>query len=271
MKKTTIQDTIYTWLLSQRAATLQEISEFYKHAIGEPNQTKYIYDKFITPLLKQEKLARARRGIYVPIDPVTSKPSTEKIIIASKIKPDYYLGYHTAMEYYGSAYSEHTQTYICVQPRNRFKEFQFDGVSFKAVYVTDTKTDIIIKSYRNHEIKVCSKERLLIECIEKPDNSGGWEETLKSIHSLSGLDYTNVMKWVDIKDRQVLMRKTGYILELLKENSVYHRHLPEAILEKIESKVKGQPQYLIKGNPGPLNKKWMLYIPEGFTENLRGV
>lgn len=271
MKKTTIQDNIYSWILGQRAATLNEISEYYKQTVGELNQIKYVYDKFITPMLKQEKIVRARRGLYVPIDPVSGKPSTDKFIIASKIKPDYYLGYHTALEFYGSAYSVHTQTYVCVKPRNRFKEFQFNGVSFKPVYVNDTKTDTIKTGYRNHKIKVCSKERLLIECIGKPDYSGGWEETLKSIHSLGGLDYTNVMKWVNIKDQQILTRKTGYILELLKENSIYHRHLPETILDKIEDKVKGQPMYLINKSSGPLYKKWMLYIPERFEENLRGI
>jgi hypothetical protein len=39
----------------------------------------------------------------------------------------------------------------------------------------------------------------------------------------------------------------------------------------MEVEIKGSPKYLIRGKKGGLNRRWNLYIPEVFEEQLRGI
>jgi len=261
------QEDLYNWLLKRNTATNREITDQF----NDTKDAKYVYIKYINPLLKQGKLDRIRRGLYTAIDPITNKPVAEPVIVASKIRTPYYLGYHTALTLHGSAYSTRTQTQICIPPEKRFREFTYNGNTYTPIYTQDTQTNIQTINHRGHKIKVCGKERLLIELVENPQNVGGWEQTLKSLETLGGIEYQKIPDILEKKKTQILIRKTGYILTLLKQHSIYHRHLPEQVTNRIQNMIQGQPEYLEKNQPGPLNKQWMLYIPEGFTEHLRGI
>lgn len=264
-KKNT-QITVYNWILKQNTVTNKEIAKHIKN-----KDEKYVYIKYINPLLKSGKIERIRRGLYTAIDPVTEHPIADPIIVASKLRTPYYLGYHTALTLYGSAYSTRNQTHTCIKPENQFRAFTYNGTTYTPLYTRDIETNIQTINHRGHKVRVCGKERLLIELVETPQYIGGWEQTLKSLETLGGVEYTKIPEILEKKNTQILTRKTGYILTLLKQHSIYHRHLPEQVTQRIQEMVRGQPEYLEKNRKGPLDKQWMLYIPENFTEYLRGI
>ncbi|MCK4583456.1 hypothetical protein KAU18_09100 [Candidatus Bathyarchaeota archaeon] len=261
------QDTLSHWMLKQNTVTNKEIISQFKNRVD----AKYIYIKYLNPLLRQGKIDRVRRGLYTAIDPLSGKPVADPIIVASKLRPEYYLGYYPALRVHGTTYSYRAQTHVCVKPRHRFREFSYLGNTYIPVYTQDTWTNIQTVDYRGHPIRVCGKERLLVECIDNPGRVGGWEQTLKSFESLGGVDYDEVVRLLELRANQTLTRKTGYVLELLQRNSVFHRHLPYETLQRIEGMVHGQPQYMEKGRSGPLNERWMLYVSPGFADYLRGI
>ena len=268
MSKTNIAET-YSWLLQENVATIEEITRSQDQ--HEERTSKYVYDKILAPLLKSGKIDRVRRGLYTAIDPLTDQPVADPVVVASKLRTPYYLGYYTALVIYGSAYSTRNEAHVCVKPKNRFKEFTYKNITYTPIYTRDTETNIQEINYRGHEIRVCGKERLLIELVENPSYIGGWEQTLKSLGTLGGLNYEKIPGILEEKDTQILIRRTGYVLELLKENSIYHRHYPEQVSEKIHQMVKGQPEYMKEDKTGPLNKRWMLYISPDFDNYLRGI
>ena len=61
------------------------------------------------------------------------------------------------------------------------------------------------------------------------------------------------------------------MLESLKEASVFYRHLDDAVLSRIEAHVIGNARYLVSGLKGDLNERWLLYVPPGFEQHLRGI
>jgi len=261
------QETLHQWILRRNTVTSRELTAQFNNQ-ADP---KYVYTKYLNPLLRQGKIDRIRRGLYTAIDPLTGRPAADPIIVASKLRPEYYLGYHTALKIHGVAYSHRAQTHICVKPGQRFKEFQYMGNTYTPINTRDTTTNIQTISHMGHPIQVCGKERLLIECIDNPHHVGGWEQTLKSLEGLGGIDYERVVELLEQRNSQSLARKTGYILELLQQHSVFHRHLQQGTMQRIRAMVQGQPEYMEKGRPGPLNEKWMLYVSTRFTEYLRGI
>lgn len=116
-----------------------------------------------------------------------------------------------------------------------------------------------------------SKERAFVDCLDRVESAGGWEEALKSLQNLGGLDFEKVVEIVSRDKSRILLRKTGLVLDLLKKSSLFYEHLPEKILHDLEQRISGPPRYLVRDMPGSLNPRWRLYIPQKFEENLRGV
>jgi predicted transcriptional regulator of viral defense system len=101
--------------------------------------------------------------------------------------------------------------------------------------------------------------------------AGGWEECIKSLAELGGIDFEKVATLIIRKGKQKLTRETGYFLELLRDMSPFYEHINDDTLEKLKKEVNSVPQYLIRGELGKINTKWRLYIPEGFEEKLKGI
>ena len=266
-------EALYKVLLPMKIVNFDEIVKKAAEIMGANKNRKYIYRKYVERLVKMGKLQPIRKELYAVISPLETpkKHEIDKLLIASKIRQNYYLGFHTALEYYGCANSLLNEAYICVQPKNRFNPFKYKRFTFKPVFVKDVTSEIIEKPYYQTLIKVSSKERTFIECIARTKYAGGWEECIKSLEGLSGLNFEKLLDLILKQKSKSLKRRVGYILELLKKTSPFYEHLNETLLSKIADQAEGPPQYLMRGLKGPLNKKWNLYVSEEFEEKLRGI
>lgn len=169
------------------------------------------------------------------------------------------------------AYSAFNQAYVCVQARDRFDPFKCKRFTFKPAFVRDVTSQVVEKPYGSSLLRVSSKERTLIECIERVEYAGGWEECTKSLENLSGINFEKLINLALSKKRKNLLARTGYILELLRNRSPFYEHVNDSLLSRTASELKGQPQYMVRGKKGRLNERWHLYIPDDFEEELRGI
>jgi len=239
---------------------------------GSANR-RYVYRKYVKRLVDNGKLVPIRKGLYAVMSPFEEKETYEpdKLLIASKIREKYYLGFHTALEYYGCAYSVLNEAYVCVQSSERFNPFNHKRLIFKPVFVKDTTKQVLEKTYRNSPVRVSSKERTFTECLDRPLYAGGWEECIKSLENLSGIDTEELVNLTLGQARKGLTRRIGYVLELLRNMSPFYEHINDTTLIKLKAEIKGPPQYLVRGAKSSLNREWNLYIPEDFEEKLRGI
>jgi len=267
----TIQQELLERLAGRSAVTSEEINEEAKQILKKPTEKNYVYRKFVYPLIKKGYLKKIRRNLYHVNISRTQSTQADRFLVASRIKQDYYLGLHTALEFYGKAYSYFNKVHVCVKPEDRFDQFQYENTTYTPYLTKDTTTQVITHKYMGETIRVCTKERLFVECIKHPQKIGGWEETLKSLQGLGGIDFETLIDYTTKQNNQALLRRTGLILDLLKHESVFYQHLEQNIAERLQKRVKGHSQYLIKGKGGPLNEKWRLYVPTDFDDHLRGI
>jgi predicted transcriptional regulator of viral defense system len=270
VKKT---EALYNALLPLKIVSFDDVVQEASSIIEGSANRKYIYRKYVKRLIETGKFQTIRKGLYMVLSPLETpeKYEPDKLLIASKIRKKYYLGFHTALEYYGCAYSAFNEAYICVQPKDRFDSFQYKRFTFKPVFVKDTASQIVEKPYRHSLLRVSSKERTFIECIDRVQYAGGWEECIKSLESLSGINIEKLVSLTLSQKRKTLPRRIGYVLELLRNRSPFYEHADDNMLDKIKATIMGPPQYLIRGRKSRLNKRWNLYIPEDFEEKLRGI
>jgi predicted transcriptional regulator of viral defense system len=256
---------------SKQVVTTSDLVAQVTEILDSEQENRYVYKKFIYPLLKKKYLTRIRRNMYHVTIPGYRDSIVDRFIVASLIKQKYYIGFHAALEFYGVAYSYRNRVHICVEPRNRFDEFSYQTTTYTPFLTNDVETGVSHQSYLGREIKVCSKERLFLECVKFPDRVGGWEEVLKSLQSLGGVDFDTLLEYLFMTGNQSLLRRVGLVLELLRSESLFYRHLEDSIIEEIQKHVEGNERYLEKGRSGELNKKWRLYVSSDFENYLRGV
>jgi predicted transcriptional regulator of viral defense system len=110
-----------------------------------------------------------------------------------------------------------------------------------------------------------------MECVDRVRYAGGWEECIKSLENLRGLDVQKLISLTLRQGKKSLPRRIGFTLDLLRKRSPFYEHIDDASLSKMEVETIGPPQYLIRGNKGILNRRWNLYVPMVFEEQLRGI
>jgi predicted transcriptional regulator of viral defense system len=267
-------EALYKALLPKKVVTFNEIIQEASKIIQATPNRRYIHRKYVSKLVQNGKLQRIRKELYLVLAPL-EEPETyvpDKLLIAAKIKKHYYLSHHTALEYYGCAYSLYNATYISVKPENRFDPFQYKQFTFKPIFTNNTTTAVETKYHQNTILRVSSRERTFIDCLDKIQYAGGWEECIKSLESLNNINTDKLLTLLtNTYKKDITIRRVGYTLEYLRGHSQFYEHISDTTLNKIVKLIKGSPQYLTRGQKGAINKKWKLYIPDNFNEKLRGI
>lgn len=259
------------YVSAKHVVTTSELVAQVTEILGSEQENGYVYKKFIYPLLKKKYLTRIRRNLYHVTTPGYRDSIVDRFTVASQIRQRYYIGFHAALEFYGVAHSYRNRVHICINPRNRFDEFSYQNTTYTPFLTNNVETGVLRQSHRGRDVMICSKERLLIECVKYPDRVGGWEEVLKSLQGLGGIDFDTLLDYLFLAENQSLLRRVGLVLEMLKGESLYYQHLENSTIEEIQKRVEGNERYLEKGKTGALNKKWNLYVSPDFEQYLRGV
>lgn len=272
---------LYEKALNEQVITFDEIAEFYRQ--NNPSLSKkVIHHAYVSPLVEQKKLLRIYRGLYHALLPFQDnlEQILNKFLVASKFHDGQeVICYHSALEFYGVAYNEFNDVYL--GSKNYFKPFTVGNAVFRSVSMKNPSVGIVNRKATDKvQVKVTSKERTFIDCLDKVTYAGGWEESLKSLESLNGLKFDHLLELLELLDgKQILIRKVGFVLEILRDHptyrSVYYEHLPEEVLRTLEDWLSNSTLYIDRSFQQEETisiPRWKLLVPKDFLENnLRGV
>ena len=263
---------IYKKILREKVVNSKDLKNISKEVLGKTD-TKYLYRKYINKLQKEKKVGKIKRGLYfsIPLENTNEEFKVDRYIVANKIKQGYALGYHSALELHGVAYSSFNTVSILIQKKKRFRFFNFQNVKYVPVINNYYNQHLKSIKYKNKTIIITDPARTFIECLDRVDLCGGWEECLKSLANLRGVKVSNVLEVLEMYKNKTLELKTGYLLELLSKKSPYYSHIKKQELEPLKPSGDWIPIYLDRDVTSRLRKKWGLYIPEGLDELLRGI
>ncbi len=97
------KEKLYLEVLPLKVVTFEEIvAKAGKIKLKDPS---YIHRKYVKKLVDEGKLQRIRKGLYAVLSPLEDplKHVPDKFLVGAKLRDNYFLGYHTALEFYGSA------------------------------------------------------------------------------------------------------------------------------------------------------------------------
>jgi predicted transcriptional regulator of viral defense system len=211
-----------------------------------------------------------RRGIYCSVPPGSDQESypVDGYLLASKLAEDAVLSYHAALELHGRSYSVQNHFPYLTKKHPAGRIFTFQGMEFRSVsppagLVRAGREDFgIIQIDRlGQDVRVTSLERTLVDVIDRPKLSGGWEETWRSLETVPYFDIDQIVQYAILLGK----RKTIAIVGLYLEQHAKELMVTETQLAILEKKRPAEPQYVTKPaftERGKLVSRWNLVVPE---------
>ncbi len=219
-------------------------------------------------------LLRVRRGLYVTVPPGTSpeKAPVDSYALTAKLAPDAVLAYHTALGFFGKAYSVHQRfeylTATAARPF-RFRDQEFRPVQFpKALREAgQTLWGVKMAERSGVDLRVTSLERTLVDVLDRPDLSGGWEESWRSLASVEFFDLDRVVEYTVLLGSATIAAKVGLFLSQHREKLM----VEESHLATLRKRKPRAPHYLEPGRraEGRNTKfigEWNLVVPRALAE-----
>ena len=217
------------------------------------------------------RLLRVRRGLFAVIPPGADGNAhpVDPYLVAAKLTGDSVLSHHTALEFHGRAYSMWPQvTYSASRPVEKFmlRSQVFQGTRFPEALRRWGKEhfEVLTRERAGVPVRVASLERTLVDVLDRPQQSGGWEEVWRSLESVEFFDLDRVVEYALLLDNATTVSKVGFFLDQHREGlMVEERHL-----KSLRDMRPRQPHYLDRGRRGTGNlvAEWNLVIPTEVTE-----
>jgi len=192
--------------------TLSEAQHVLRANYG--NTKKLLHD-----LVRLNWLRRLGRGRYliVPLGVSDRNEYTaDELLIAAHLVPRYYISWWTALHHYGYTEQVSRKVYIAVTAQNR--PLTLAGVTYQFVTLKKNKffgfEDVWVL---DQKVKMASREKMIIDCLDRPDLCGGIVEAAKGLwNGRTELDASRLVRHaVRMKERTVCKR-LGYLLEFFK-------------------------------------------------------
>jgi len=212
------------------------------------------------------RIAKVRRGLYeiIPLEHIgKSKPAADKFLLGRKIVRPYCFAYHSALEILGVANSAFYNAVYVTSPR-KFRKFTYDGIDFKWI-LREQLSGCEPTIWTTARILVTNRERTIVDCIDRVDLAGGFEELYKSLLSMKNVNSQKLYEYTKMENKKVLYHKLGFLLSLprIRETWSVDNNELARIRQNLSSKVfyfetsKGQ---------GRLIEEWNIIVPKRIEE-----
>lgn len=245
--------------------------EEFRREVGNTITTSTLH----THLKRYRKTGRInsiKQGLYyvARAGQQTDTAPVDPYLVASKAEVDAILGFHTAFELLGAGHSQFSRIYYLTQTPKR--AFTFRNTTFQAVQTPRA----LLRRNEHHfgseqierlgqPVTITGRERTLVDCLERPDYCGGWEEVYRCAEKLPYLQFDILLEYLNLRDQKILFAKTGFFLEQHREDFF----VEERFLQELEKRTPRQPLYLDRSaNNGRLLKRWNLVVPEAFLNRI---
>jgi predicted transcriptional regulator of viral defense system len=182
--------------------------------------TKYRYTKVIADRLRKKKwIIQLTRGKYL-IVPLTAGIKSEytehEFIIASHLAKDYYIGYWSALNYYG--FTEQTPLSVFVVTKSRLRNRKILDVNYKFVTINKKKFIGITNTFINNKsVRISDKSKTIADALDHPELCGGISEVAKCLwNARKEISLNDVLKYSKLMKNNSIVKRLGYLIDLLK-------------------------------------------------------
>jgi len=214
------------------------------------------------------RVKQVRNGLYLSVPP--GRPVVaDPYLICARLTTDAVLAYHTALQFHGKAYSVRND-YVCCS-RSRIEPFEYEGQTFRTVFFPRSLLNkgaemhsVDTAESRGEWLRVTSLERTMVDVLQRPELSGGWEEVLRSLEMVEYYHLDKIVEYVELLDNATTAAKVGFFLDEHREQLM----VDPSHMERLKARCPKSPHYLERSHKGSSKffPDWNLVVPDFIVE-----
>lgn len=199
---------------------IEEVYELY------PTTRKGKIRELLRHMTNRGKLSRIKEGLYliIPLGENSDNfmPDWHQLTEYLVQDANHYIGYYSALQIHNLITQPSLKQQIVVSKQQKKSKLRIRSIEFQFIYHNQDHFFGSKKIWINEFDKVrCSDlEKTIIDCLFKPEYAGGIVEIAKAIFEAKDkLDYGKLLNYSIQFKSQSVMKRLGYILELLEISS----------------------------------------------------
>lgn len=230
--------------------SLATLKVFNKKDLDELTKNSYTTNYLLNKYLNENLIKRIKHNYYGFIDLSIGTLYASKYLIGSKTNDFSFVSHHSALEYYGFYNQVYNEVYI--SSLKRFKEFEYDGYTYKYLHSLNEIEVITI-----NDIRITSLERSIVDSIKDIDNVSNIDELIKSISLIQHIDDNKIITYLDSLNNKLLYKKVGFFLSFFKDTLKLNNNFFNLLKDK-SGNVRG---YFSNNDKNKLkyNSEWQMY------------
>jgi predicted transcriptional regulator of viral defense system len=191
-----------------------------------PDSNASAVRELLSDMTKRGLLMRLKAGVYcvIPYEQNAETFMPDWHLTAAHLTngANYYIGYYSALQIHNLITQPSLKEQIVVAKQIRPSELKIKDVPFQFIYHNEKHFFGAKKTWIDSFNKVlCSDlEKTFIDCLFKPDYTGGIVEVARAVHtSKDKINYNTLLEYAIKFDSQAVIKRLGYILEMLEINT----------------------------------------------------
>ncbi len=192
----------------------------FKDASGSYGSSGQRLRKLLYTLVKRGWLQRVEKGKYLilPFEAGREREWTEhEFIIASYLIEPYYIGFRSALNYYG--YTEQiSRTVFVASTRRKLKSFlEISGVTYRFVAISEQKFfGTKQTSIDGYQVNISEPEKTIVDCLDQLRYCGGISEVAKALwYGRDELDLVKMAEYSRRNGNRAASQRLGYLIDML--------------------------------------------------------
>jgi len=218
-KNTSTQSNEFLTYFNDKGKVCFEYKEAFKVFPDAKNST---VRRLLSDMTNRGLLMRLKEGVYYIIpyeeDSVSFMPEWHLITEYLVNDTAHYIAYYSALQIHNLITQPSLKEQVVVSKQIRPSILKVKNIEFQFIYHNEHHFFGAKKIWIDSFNKVlCSDlEKTIIDCLFKPDYAGGIVEVAKAIHtSKDKIDYNKLLEYVIKFNSQAVIKRLGFILELL--------------------------------------------------------
>ncbi len=157
-------------------------------------------------LVQKGLLSRLERGKYCKAG------FRDENVIGTWLTPDGVVAYWSALNLHGL--TDQFPNKVFIQTTHKKSDKSVFGVEYRFVSLNTNKiAGTTTEGRGSHKFKITDIEKTIIDCFDRPEYSGGYEELIKAFtHTLLVSD--KLVKYSQLMGNKALIKRMGYLAEL---------------------------------------------------------
>jgi len=184
--------------------------------------------RLLSDMTKRGLLMRIKEGHYYIIpfeqDPETFMPDWHLLSQYLVGEAEYYIGYFSALQIHSLTTQPNLREQIVVNKQIKPSTLFIKEIPFQFVYHNEKHFFGNKKTWIDsfNRVQCSDLEKTIIDCLFKPEYAGGITEIAKVIYKIKDkIDYSKILQYAKRFDSQAIIKRLGFLLELLEiENSM---------------------------------------------------